>query len=384
MTAPTLFGPEFQVNTIAAQGQFSPAIAALATVGFVVGWTDDSQSSSDTSDSGVRGQVFAAGGGPVGPEFQANTVITGFQYSAAVSGFAGGGFVMAWVDESQSAGDLSGRAVRAQIYGADGVASGAEFVVNATTTGAQVDPALTTLADGRFVASWVDFSQTAGDTSASAIRAQVFNADGSRAGATILVNTTVAGIQFEPKVTELADGRVVVTWTDHSATGDDTSGWAVRAQILDPRTAAVVLAGSRVADDLFGTRFDDSIAGAQGNDSLDGAAGDDLLTGAAGADRLAGAADNDTLTGGSGLDRVKRGGGLDEFVFATGSARDIVTDFTGGQDRIDLSAYGFATLGAAKSHFADAGADCVFTLGGDLLVFNGWSVAQIGVGDLIL
>ncbi|MFL4996854.1 MAG: calcium-binding protein [Microvirga sp.] len=66
--------------------------------------------------------------------------------------------------------------------------------------------------DGSFVAVWTDNSETGADTDSGSIRGQFFNADGSRKGAEFLVNTTTAGSQINPDVTVLDDGRFVVAW----------------------------------------------------------------------------------------------------------------------------------------------------------------------------
>jgi Ca2+-binding RTX toxin-like protein len=70
------------------------------------------------------------------------------------------------------------------------------------------------LKDGSFVAVWQDFSGTGGDASGSAIRAQLFNADGGKKGGEFLVNSIMSGEQRNPHVTVLNDGRFVVAWED--------------------------------------------------------------------------------------------------------------------------------------------------------------------------
>ena len=60
--------------------------------------------------------------------------------------------------------------------------------------------------------------------------------------------------------------------------------------------------------------------------------------------RLDGGAGNDTLVGGRGTDTLTGGAGADLFRFLTnqdsgvGLARDVITDFEKGSDKIDLSA----------------------------------------------
>ena len=72
-----------------------------------------------------------------------------------------------------------------------------------------------------------------------------------------------------------------------------------------------------------------------GDDRLDGGPGDDRLYGGQGSDRLAGAAGDDRLVGGP---------GTDVFVVGPGEGQDTVTDFTDGEDRIDLTAFGLAGM----------------------------------------
>lgn len=77
----------------------------------------------------------------------------------------------------------------------------------------------------------------------------------------------------------------------------------------------------------------DTLTGSDGNNVLDGGGGSDSILGGAGDDTLAAGAGRDTLTGGAGEDvfiwdnRVDIGFGL----------RDSITDFTSGEDLIDLS-----------------------------------------------
>ena len=81
------------------------------------------------------------------------------------------------------------------------------------------------------------------------------------------------------------------------------------------------------------------IDGGSGNDFMVGADGADTLKGGVGDDLLSGGALGDRLTGGAGSDRFQYTGlaggpfGSDGTVSAT---RDTITDFTKGQDRIDV------------------------------------------------
>ena len=59
---------------------------------------------------------------------------------------------------------------------------GTEFLLNTTKNNDQYQSSIQSLADGRFVVTWADTSQSADDNSGFAIRAQIFDADGSKSG----------------------------------------------------------------------------------------------------------------------------------------------------------------------------------------------------------
>jgi Ca2+-binding RTX toxin-like protein len=356
-------GNEFLVNTTAVADQTGAHVTALTAGGYVVAWSDYSQSVDDPTHYAVRAQVFNADGTRRGSEFLVNSTTADYQGDPRLSALNDGGFVAVWSDYSQSSEDSSGYAVRAQRFDANGHRLGIEFGVPATTWGDQFDPTVATLADGRFVVAWTDFSQTGADSDLYAARAQVFQADGSRDGDEFLLATTTAGDQHEIALTVLADGRLMASWTDSSGTGGDTSSAAVRGQVFDPREAAIRLVGTGLADQWVGTQWADTLLGGAGNDHIRGGAGNDLLSGGLGAD---------TLQGGDGKDRLTGGGGADQFVFATaaeaglGAARDVVADFVAGVDRIDLSAIDANTGLESDQAFSFLGAGAFTGVAGQL------------------
>lgn len=114
---------------------------------------------------------------------------------------------------------------------------------------------------------------------------------------------------------------------------------------LDGQIGADTLLGGGGADALIGGDGDDRLFGETGNDSLSGGLGADRLDGGIGADSLLGDDGDDVLIGGAfGTDRMTGGAGLDRFTYLTAqdsfatAAADVITDFTQGEDRIDLSA----------------------------------------------
>jgi Ca2+-binding RTX toxin-like protein len=99
-------------------------------------------------------------------------------------------------------------------------------------------------------------------------------------------------------------------------------------------------------DSLFGENGNDQLFGGAGDDLLDGGRGRDQLHGGHGQDTLVGGDGNDVLTGGKDSDVLSGGSGADIFVFTDADAysTDRITDFTTGEDRIDLSHFTDMTI----------------------------------------
>ncbi|ANV99328.1 hypothetical protein [Bradyrhizobium icense] len=222
-------GSEILVNTATAGLQSDSEITSLSSGGFVVTWTD----TGDASGVAGKAQVFTADGTPIGSEI---LVATGSS-SNVVTSLSNGGFVVTWV--GGSTGNPSSTAVKVQVFTATGAPVGSEILVNTAISPDQIHQRITSLSNGGFVVTWEDFTGlggATGDASGAAIRAQVFTADGNPLGTEILVNTATANDQGGPQITTLSNGGFVVTWMDFShglggATGD-TNGAAVKAQVF--------------------------------------------------------------------------------------------------------------------------------------------------------
>jgi|GEM_PF-1069783 len=212
-----------RVNTTVLDSQYSPTLAATPN-GMISAWADD-----DTLS--VRVQFLASDGSKIGGEITvASYSTTEFSPTPVVAHLAGGNNVVIWADRTST--DVKG-----QIIAADGTLKGGAFVVNSTTGNMQYAPGITALANGGFIVTWQDLSGTGGDTAGWAVRAQLYDAVGSKAGAEFLVNTTTTADQIDPSITALAKGGFVVTWTDTSATLGDTSGTAVKGQVFSSNGA---------------------------------------------------------------------------------------------------------------------------------------------------
>lgn len=86
----------------------------------------------------------------------------------------------------------------------------AEFTINSFTADNRTAPSVSTFADGGFIAVWVTTDPTQ-DGDGNAIKAQLFDAAGSKAGIEFLVNSAANGEQFTPQVATLDNGNFLVT-----------------------------------------------------------------------------------------------------------------------------------------------------------------------------
>ena len=225
-------GAEFVVSAPLGR-QEGAEIAALDGGGFVVVWQDFSRTGADTSDFAVKARIFGANGSPTGSEFLVNTSTPGDQFFAHVTGTSGGGFVVTWTDASLLGGDDFGYGVKAQRFEAGGTKLGGEFLVNSHVEGYQQLPSVAELADGRLVFSWTDKEQVGSDAGFNDIRARIFDASGTATGSDFIVNPNNIGWGGESVVTPLASGGFLVVWNDQSGNYGDSSLTSIVAQAFD-------------------------------------------------------------------------------------------------------------------------------------------------------
>ncbi|MEN9360792.1 MAG: hypothetical protein RL095_2327 [Verrucomicrobiota bacterium] len=195
------------------------------------GWIVTWQSDNQDGDSiGIFFQRYDSTGAALGAELQANTTFAGTQDRAHVAALEDGGWVITW-----SSADAESTGIYQQRYAADGSLVGSESPVNSYTDSTQENPKVTGLADGGWLVTWSSYGQ---DGDGYGVYQKRFAADGS-AGADILVNSTASDWQFSSAVTALEDGGWVVTWESFQAA--DSSGG-----IFQKRFAADGTAGAEV------------------------------------------------------------------------------------------------------------------------------------------
>jgi Ca2+-binding RTX toxin-like protein len=255
--------------------------------------------------------------------------------SNAIDVLSNGGFVGVF-DQESPLGGSGVRAIKFMTTKPDGNTAlyGETIIANGITNIAGLD--VKGLTNGGFAITYAASTNSNADTFNSYVR--VFNADGSSAGAEMMLQRTDPALgTFFPELTSLSDGRLLVTWSEFN---NLNTVFETKMQILDPRDGFYV--GSEAADkiyghdgrvdDLHGQGGSDTIFGLAGADTIYGDSGTDYLYDGRGDDTVFGGADGDYLYGDLGDDRLLGGDGNDS-IYSFGGA-DLMDGGAGTGDSV--------------------------------------------------
>lgn len=202
-----------------------------------------------------------------------------YNYGAVAAKLADGRVIVAWksgVEDPNGGPDLI--LIKGQILNADGSKSGGELLLSAPGYTTHGSIAAAALPDGGFSVIYLD---DVTGRNRDDLHVAIFGSNGARISDDVLPEHVYGGSRTDISV--LADGRMLVSWTNMVSPWDDF-GSGIHAQIVDLRQKAVSLAGTASDDRYYGSKFNDSIKGEAGNDVLFGREGSDTLTGGAGSD----------------------------------------------------------------------------------------------------
>lgn len=259
--------------TVNSQKQFDQSLGQTARLnngGFVVTWVDWASSIdttvADGSWSGIKAQVFASNGTKVGSEILVNSATLNWQQDPRIAVLKNGNFVVTWTDGwdyfsyadhpgsegvGGATGDNRSKAVKAQVFTADGARIGGEILVNTEIKSSQTAQKIVALADGSFVIAWEDWSlayqwDANGNPTNSGggpgIKLQHFDSSGHKLG---IETAVTANYYYTPQLASLANGGFVCVFMDgHYAVED------IQAQVYN---AAGVPQGPRLPVNTSGT-----------------------------------------------------------------------------------------------------------------------------------
>jgi Ca2+-binding RTX toxin-like protein len=165
---------------------------------------------------------------------------------------------------------------------------------------------------------------------------------------------------------------------------DLATGRAVIAGEVQAISGFEIVSGGLGNDTVVGSSGSDELRGGSGFDTISGGDGFDILEGESAVDRLDGGSGNDSIAGGASGDNLTGGTGADRFIFralsdSTVAASDVIEDFDGVTDRIDLSAIDAngATAGDGSFLFGGANFLAVGIASIRVLVSNGNTTVEI-------
>jgi hypothetical protein len=344
-------GAEQLVNTSTTGNQDALSIAGLADGSFVETWTDASGLGGDNNSTSIKGQRFDATGQKIGGEFLVNTQITGAQKSSTVSSL-GDGFVVAWADRSL---------LKAQAYDSAGHAIGGEMTIASGSVSSFYAPAIGELPGGGYVVSWSSTAVSAADSSGGAIMAQIMDSAGQKVGDAFVVNAVTTGAQIQPDLVVQPDGTFSIVWLDAQDNGQHA---IPEVRTFSPTQPGIF--GTDHADTLAGVAagHENFIYGQGGDDTLVGGDSHDALYGGSGVDALIGGGGNDFLDGGTGADHLY--GGIGNDTYYADQAGDLVFENAGeGTDTV-VSTAGYYLYANVENLTLAGGAGDIFGVGNEL------------------
>ena len=134
---------------------------------------------------------------------------------------------------------------------------------------------------------------------------------------------------------------------------------------------------------MLGENFEQLILDGCASINGTGNDGDNAIYGNSGSNRLSGLGGNDLLLGLGGNDWLTGGAGIDTFGF-TGSGVDRITDFTDGEDLIQIDVTGIDDFDDLKPLMHETGGNVVIeTVHGDRLVIQGSALADLDAKDFL-
>ncbi len=190
------------------------AIASDGSGNFVAVWECDKQ---DGSNWGIYASRFDASGNPIdspltppgNPEFLVNSTTTGNQINPAVAMNDSGQFVAVFQTKDAPGSDKFD--IYAVLYDDAGNLVKSEFLVNAAWQPEdQTDPSVAMRDDGSFIVTWTSRDQ---DGDKEGIFAQMFDAAGNASGGIMQVNNIAPKEQFYSSVATNSAGDFIVTWS---------------------------------------------------------------------------------------------------------------------------------------------------------------------------
>ena len=224
-------GGELLVNQFTSYNQRTPAIAGLSDGRFVVAWISEQQRYFNSVD--IYARIFNADGSSSGNEIPVNTS-TNVCANPSVVASPNGGFMIAWSEKDLTSITTNSWDVYARAFLNSGVAAGQVTRLNQYLLGDQYAPKLASLGSD-VLAVWTSLGQ---DGSGAGVFGRFLRSDVTPEGNEFLVNTTTVGPQIYPAVAADGQARFLVAWTSFTGLAYGFDVFAQRyASALQPLVA---------------------------------------------------------------------------------------------------------------------------------------------------
>ena len=224
-------GGELLVNQFTSYNQRTPAIAGLSDGRFVVAWISEQQRFFNSVD--IYARIFNADGSSSGNEIPVNTS-TNVCANPSIAASPNGGFMIAWSEKDLTSLTTNSWDVYARAFLNTGVAAGQVIRLNQYLLGDQYAPKLASIGSD-FLAVWTSLGQ---DGSREGVFGRFLRSDVTPKGNEFLVNTTTVGPQIYPAVAADGQARFLIAWTSFTGLAYGFDVFAQRyASTLQPLIA---------------------------------------------------------------------------------------------------------------------------------------------------
>ena len=201
-------GGEFLVKQFTSYNQRTPAIAGLSDGRFAVAWVSEQERPAILNSVDIYARIFNANGSSPWNEILVNTS-TNVCANPSVAASPNGGFMIAWSEKDLTSITTNSWDVYACAFLNTGVAAGPVARLNQYLFGDQYGPKLASLGSD-VLAVWTSLGQ---DASGAGVFGRFLKSNATPEGNEFLVNTTTIGPQMHPAVAADGLSRFLVSWT---------------------------------------------------------------------------------------------------------------------------------------------------------------------------
>ncbi len=205
----TPVGNEFLVNQSTAYNQRNPAVATLTNGNVIFVWVSEQERFADSVD--IYGRVFDGAGAAVTDEILLNSG-NNLCANPSVAALASGGFTVVW-SEKDALSRSNSWEILGRSFSTEGLAAGGDFKINSTTYGDQYRPKISAVGNDCAVV-WTSLAQ---DGDREGVYGRLLQGGAQPSGNEFRVNNTTVSRQILPTIASDGSGRFLVSWSSFVA-----------------------------------------------------------------------------------------------------------------------------------------------------------------------